>query len=52
LNRDVYIHRLTCIDTIDEVFPDVLEGKAAVNDMLFAYAEDRRKALSLADNLA
>lgn len=51
LNRDVYIHRLTCVDTIDEVFPDVLEGKTAVNDILFSYAQERRKALSLADAL-
>ena len=51
LNRDVYIHRLTCVDTIDEVFPGVLEGKAAVNDMLFSYAKERREALSLADAL-
>lgn len=50
LNRDVYIHRLTCVDTIDEVFIDALEGKAAINDLLFSYAEERRKAL--ADALA
>ena len=39
-NRDVYIHRIIAEDTIDEVFPEILDKKMNVNKTLFKYIKE------------